>query len=269
MRCFFRWCVCAGAFQGAYFLYLLRTDFPEIWASIVAGPGDTVICVPQVRQQIDKRPTCSCCDQAPTLAPPWLMGMSKAELSCAVSAAWVSGAGVRGLPQLARPQTFTDVVVVVVVVVVWLLLMIMLLLLLLLRVHAGKPVTDWYNPTRREGGEEGGTANTLNLIRLKLASCLLASFVPTFPLPCCPRFHCRVIPCCTHRRRTSDPPARALRSPPFSSEYKPLAGRPDRGRGEGARAGSLERDPWRLFHSGRMVRVSCGQRGRVLVVRRE
>eukprot|EP00752_Nemacystus_decipiens_P014841 g13213.t1 len=36
-----------GPDQGAYFLYLLRTEFPEIWATIVAGPGDAVICVPQ------------------------------------------------------------------------------------------------------------------------------------------------------------------------------------------------------------------------------
>ncbi|CAN0026026.1 unnamed protein product, partial [Ectocarpus sp. 4 AP-2014] len=32
---------------GAYFLHMLRTDFPEIWAAVVAGTGDTVICVPQ------------------------------------------------------------------------------------------------------------------------------------------------------------------------------------------------------------------------------
>lgn len=43
------------------------------------------------------------------------------------------------------------------------------------------------------------------------------------------------------------------------SEHKSLAGRLDRGRGEGARAGSLERGARRLFHLGRMVRVSRGQ----------
>ncbi|CAM9169090.1 unnamed protein product, partial [Ectocarpus sp. 12 AP-2014] len=32
---------------GAYFLHMLRTDFPEIWAAVVTGTGDTVICVPQ------------------------------------------------------------------------------------------------------------------------------------------------------------------------------------------------------------------------------
>lgn len=30
-----------------YFLHLIRTEFPSIWAAVVAGTGDTVVCVPQ------------------------------------------------------------------------------------------------------------------------------------------------------------------------------------------------------------------------------
>ncbi len=34
---------------------MLRTDFPDIWATVVAGTADTVICVPQVSKREGER----------------------------------------------------------------------------------------------------------------------------------------------------------------------------------------------------------------------